>query len=169
MKSEYNLADLRNSGAPQKEIEKQQAKVRNFASEFTKARADYNRRYPSERYVSNTRAELKKLKMMKSQKHLMREKESNQSINKMKLKDHVFSQIGANQKTKKILLKSGERQKKRLETNQATFTKNEKVNKELLERLGIKNSVLEQEREVFQQDKADLDMLIEVIKKLSVI
>ena len=87
----------------------------------------------------------------------------------MKLKDHVFSQIGANQKTKKILLKSGERQKKRLETNQATFTKNEKVNKELLERLGIKNSVLEQEREVFQQDKADLDMLIEVIKKLSVI
>ena len=50
LKSEYNLADLRNSGAPQKEIEKQQAQVRTFASDFAKARGDYNRRYPSENY-----------------------------------------------------------------------------------------------------------------------
>ena len=35
LKSDYNLADLRNLGTPQKEIEKQQAKVRNFASDFT--------------------------------------------------------------------------------------------------------------------------------------
>ena len=55
LKCEYNLADLRNSGAPQKEIEKQQAEVRNFASDLTKARGDYNRRYPSERYTTNTR------------------------------------------------------------------------------------------------------------------
>ena len=30
LKSEYNLADLRNSGAPQKEIEKQQAPSKKF-------------------------------------------------------------------------------------------------------------------------------------------
>ena len=39
--------------------------------------------------------------------------------------------------------------KKRLEKNQATYEKNEEEKKELLERLGIKKSVLEQEREVF--------------------
>ena len=61
LKSEYNLADLRNSGAPQKEIEKQQAEVRNFASNFTKARGDYNRRYPSERYESNTRPQFEEV------------------------------------------------------------------------------------------------------------
>ena len=54
LKAEYNLADLRNSGASQKEIEKQQAQVRIFSSDFTKERGDYNRRYPSERY-ENTR------------------------------------------------------------------------------------------------------------------
>ena len=61
LKSEYNLADLRNSGAPQKEIEKQQAEVVNFASDFTKARGHYNRRYPSERYVSNTRPQFEEV------------------------------------------------------------------------------------------------------------
>ena len=49
LKSEYNLADLRNSDASQKEIEKQQAQVRTFASDFTKARGDYNRGYTSEK------------------------------------------------------------------------------------------------------------------------
>ena len=61
MKSEYNLADLRNSGAPQKEIVKQQAQVRNFASDFAKARGDYNRHYPSERFVSNTRPQFEEV------------------------------------------------------------------------------------------------------------
>ena len=61
LKSEYNLADLRNSGAPQKKIEKQQAEVRNFASDFTKARGDYNRRYPSERFESNTRPQFEEV------------------------------------------------------------------------------------------------------------
>ena len=57
LKSQYNLADLRSSGAPQKEIEKQQAKVRNFATDFAKSRRDYNRRYPSERYVTDRQYE----------------------------------------------------------------------------------------------------------------
>ena len=61
LKSEYNLADLRNSGAPQKKIEKQQAEVRNFASDFTKARGDYNRRYPSESFESNTRPQFEEV------------------------------------------------------------------------------------------------------------
>ena len=43
-------------------------------------------------------------------------------------------------------------------------TKKKKM--ELLERLGIKNSVLEQEREVLQKEKADLDVLIEGDKKI---
>ena len=57
MKSEYTLADLRNSGASQKEIEKQQAQVRTFASDFTMARGAYNRRYPSDKYEPKTQYE----------------------------------------------------------------------------------------------------------------
>ena len=57
LKSEYSLADLRNLGAPQKDIEKQQAQVRNLASDFAKARGDYNKSYPSDKYASNTREE----------------------------------------------------------------------------------------------------------------
>ena len=44
--------------------------------------------------------------------------------------------------------------------------KTKKKKMELLERLGIKNSVLEQEREVLQKEKADLDVLIESNKKI---
>ena len=61
MKAVYNLADLKNSGAPQSEIEKPQAKVRNSEIDFTKERADYNKRYPSERYQSNTRADFEEV------------------------------------------------------------------------------------------------------------
>ena len=46
------------------------------------------------------------------------------------------------------------------------MTKNEEEKKELLDRLGIRQSVLEKEREVFQKEKADLDMLIEGDKKI---
>ena len=42
LKAEYTLADLRNSGASQREIEKQEAQVRIFSSDFTKARGAYN-------------------------------------------------------------------------------------------------------------------------------
>ena len=61
LKAEFNLADLRTSDASQREIEKQQAKVRNFASDFTKARGDYNRRYPSDKYVPNDREEFEEV------------------------------------------------------------------------------------------------------------
>ena len=44
--------------------------------------------------------------------------------------------------------------------------KTRKKKKELLDRLGIRKSVLEQEREVFQKEKADLEMLIENDKKI---
>ena len=53
LKSEYELADLRSSGATQKEIYKQQVKVKKFATDFAKSRGDYNRRYPSERFVTD--------------------------------------------------------------------------------------------------------------------
>ena len=44
--------------------------------------------------------------------------------------------------------------------------KTRKKKNELLERLGIKTSVLEQERKVFQKEKADLVMLIENDEKV---
>ena len=57
LKSEYTLADLINSGASQKEIEKQQTQVRTFASDFAIARGAYNRRYPSEKIELKTQYE----------------------------------------------------------------------------------------------------------------
>ena len=53
LNSAYKFADLKNSAAPQREIEKQQAELRKSEGNFTKARADYNKRFPSERYESN--------------------------------------------------------------------------------------------------------------------
>ena len=61
MKAVFNFADLKISDVPQREIEKQQAKVRTFDANFTKARADYNKRYPSERYESDTRADFEEV------------------------------------------------------------------------------------------------------------
>ena len=53
-----------------------------------------------------------------------------------------------------------------MERNQATYEKNEEEKKRLLERLGIKNPVLEKEREVFQKELANLDRLIEADKEI---
>ena len=47
--------------------------------------------------------------------------------------------------------------------------KTRKKKKELLDRLGIRKSFLEQEREAFQKEKANLDLMIEKDKKLSAI
>ena len=149
LKSEYNLADLRNSDAAQKEIEKQQAQVRNFASDFAKACGDYNRRYPSERYeIFDERQRIKSII------------KQNEALRSRMVSDRYISE---NQEKKPEVRESA---KKRLEKSQATYEKNEEEKKELLERLGIKKSVLEQEREVFQKEKADLDMLIESDKKI---
>ena len=125
LKSEYNLADLRNSGAPQKEIEKQQAKVRNFASEFTKARADYNRRYPSERYVSNARPEFEEVEADEKP-ETFDERKRIKSINKQNeaQRSRILSDryISENQeKTPEVR----EAAKKRLARNHATYEKNE--------------------------------------------
>ena len=61
LKSAYNFADLKNSDAPRREIEKQQAKVRASEADFTKAREDYNKRSPSERYESNIVADFEEV------------------------------------------------------------------------------------------------------------
>ena len=164
MKAEYNLADLRNSGAPQKNIEKQHAQVRNFASDFTKARGDYNKRYPSDKYVSNTTEEevlddeepeiFDEIQIIKS---IIKQ---NEALRSRMIADRYISEN--QEKTTEVRNEA----KKRLETNQATYEKNEEEKKELLQRLGIKKTVLEKEREVFQKEKADLDMLIEDDKKI---
>ena len=166
LKSEYNLADLRNSGAPQKEIERQQAEVRNFASDFTKARGDYNRRYPSERFESNTRPQFEEVpddeepEIFDERQRIKSIIKQNEALRSRMVSDRYISE---NQEKTPEVRKAA---KKRLEKNHATYEKNEEEKKELLERLGIKKSVLEQEREVFQKEKADLDMLIEGDKKI---
>ena len=166
MKSEYNLADLRTSGAPQREIEKQQAQARNFASDFTKARVNYNRRYPSDKLVSNTEEEFENV-LDDEDPEIIDERQIIKSIIKQNdaLRSRMISDRYISENQEKITEARNEA-KKRLERNQATYEKNKLEKKMLLERLGIKNSVLEKEREVFQKEKADLDMLIESDKKI---
>ena len=162
MKSE----DLRNAGAPQKEIDKQQAQVRNFASDFTKARGDYNRRYPSDKYVSNTRQEFEEVpddeepEIFDERKRIKSIIKQNEALRSRMVSDRYI--LENQEKTPEVR----EAAKNRLEKNQATYEKNEEEKKELLERLGIKKSVLEQERGAFQKEIADLDMLIEGDKKI---
>ena len=142
MKSEYNLADLRNSGAPQKEIEKQQAEVRNFASDFTKARGDYNRRYPSERYESNTRPQFEEVpddeepEIFDERQRIKSIIKQNEALRSRMVSDRYISE---NQEKTPEVRKAA---KKRLEKNQATYEKNEEEKKELLERFGIKKVCL---------------------------
>ena len=52
LKSLYNLAGLKNSDAPQGEIEKAQTEVRSSEAAFIKECGDYNKSHPSERYKS---------------------------------------------------------------------------------------------------------------------
>ena len=164
LKAEYNLADLRNSGAPQKNIEKQQAQVRNFASDFTKARGDYNKRYPSDKYVSNTREEEvlddEEPEIFDERQIIKSIIKQNEALRSRMIADRYISEN--QEKTTEVRNEA----KKRLERNQATYEKNEEEKKELLQRLGIKKAVLEKERKVFQKEKADLDMLIEDNKKI---
>ena len=140
--------------------------VRNFASDFTKAGVDYNRRYPSDKYVSNARQEFEEVpddeepEIFDERKRIKSTIKQNEALRSRMVSDRYISE---NQEKKPEIREAA---KKRLEKNQATYEKNEEEKKELLERLGIKKSVLEQEREVFQKEKADLDMLIEGDKKI---
>ena len=164
LKAEFNLADLRTSDAPQREIKKQQARVRNFASDFTKARGDYNRRYPSDKLVSNAVENV----LDDEEPEIFDERQIIKSI--IKQNEALRSRINADKYISENQEKSSEVReaaKKRMERNQATFEKNEEEKKELLERLGIKKPVLEKEREVFQKELANLDRLIEADKEIT--
>ena len=166
LKSDYNLADLRNSGASQKEIEKQQAQARTYASDFAKARGDYNRRFPSDKFVSNTREEFEEVPD-DEEPEIFDERQRIKSI--IKQNDALRSRINLDLSISENQEKTAEARnaaKKRLERNQATYEKNEEEKKELLDRLGIKQTVLEKEREGLQKEKADLDVLIEGDKKI---
>ena len=166
LKAEFNLADLRTSDASQREIEKQQAQVRGFASDFTKARGDYNKRYPSDKFISNTREEFEEVPD-DEEPEIFDERQRIKSI--IKQNDALRSRINTDRYISGNKEKTAEERndaKKRMEKNQATYDKNEEEKKELLDRLGIKKAVLEKEREVFQKEKADLDMLIEGDEKI---
>ena len=165
LKAEFNLADLRTSDASQRDIEKQQAQVRIFASDFTKARGDYNRRYPSDKLVSNA---VENVVDDDEEPEIIDERQYVKSIIKQNeaLRSRILSDkyISENQEKKPEVREAA---KKRMERNQATFDKNEEEKKRLLERLGIKNPVLEKEREVFQKELANLDLLIGAEKKVA--
>ena len=140
LKSEYNLADLRNSGAPQEEIEKQQAQVRTFEVASTKARTDYNRRYPSERIEPKTKysevpddEEPEIFDERQRIKSIMKQNEA------LRTRNNADRYISENQEETPEIRESA---KKRLEKNQATYEKNEEEKKELLDRLGIKKICL---------------------------
>ena len=151
LKAEFNLADLRTSDASQREIEKQQARVRIFATDFTKARGDYNRHYPSDKLVSNAVENVlddEEPEIFDERQYIKSIIKQNEALRSRILADKYISE---NQEKKAEVREAA---KKRMETNQATFEKNEEEKKRLLEHLGIKNPVLEKEREVFQKEKS---------------
>ena len=164
LKAEYTLADLRNSGASQREIEKQEAQVRNFASDFTITRGAYNTRYPSDQI------ELKELYEEvpdDEEPEIFNERQRIKLINYQN--DALSARINLDMGLSKNQEKTPEIReaaKKRLEKNQATYEKNEEEKKELLDRLGIRKPFLEKEREAFQKEKRNLDKLIEGDKKV---
>ena len=164
MKSDYTLADLRNSGASQREIEKQEAQVRTFASDFTKARGAYNTRYHSDQIEPKERFEEVP---DDEEPEIFDERERIRGIIKQNeaLRARIRIDMGLSENQEKTP-EIREAAKKRLEENQATYDKNEEEKKELLDRLGIKKSVLEKEREVFQKEKENLDLLIEADEKI---
>ena len=166
-KADYTLADLRNSGASQREIEKQEAQVRTFASDFTKARGAYNRRYTSDQIESKDQYEEVP---DDEEPEIFDERERIRGIIKQNeaLRARINIDMGLSENQEKTP-EIREAAKKRLEKNQATYEKNEEEKKELLDRLGIRKSFLEQEREAFQKEKANLDLMIEKDKKLSAI
>ena len=128
-KSKYNLADLRNLGAPQKDIEKQQAQVRNFASDFAKARGDYNKSYPSDKYVSNTREEFEEVPD-DEEPEIFDERQRIKSI--IKQNEALRSRMAADRYISENQEKTTEainEAKKRLERNQATYEKNDEEKK----------------------------------------
>ena len=53
MKSAYNFADLKNSGASESEMKKSQAKISVIEADYTKERAKLNKKFSSEMYESN--------------------------------------------------------------------------------------------------------------------
>ena len=159
LKSQYNLADLRNSGTLQKDIEKQKAQVRNFASDFAKAHGDYNKSYPSHKYVSNTREEFEvpddeEPEIFDERQRIKSIIKQNEALRSRMIADRFISEN--QEKTTEARNKA----KKRLDKNQATYEKNEEEKKRASSTAWHKKVCL-RKREVFQKEKADLDMLIE--------
>ena len=164
MKEGFNLAALRTSDATQREIEKQQARVRMSASDFIKARGDYNRRHPSDKLVSNAVENV----LDDEEPEIIDERQYVRSI--IKRNEALRSRIIADKYISENQEKGAEEReeaKKRIERNQAAYEKNVEEKNRILDRLGIKKPFLEKEREAFQKEKADLSVMIESDKKIA--
>ena len=127
LKAEYTLADLRNSGASQREIEKQEAQVRTFASDFTKLRGAYNKRYTSDKYEPETQFEEvpddEEPEIFDERQRIKSIIKQNEALKNRINKDRFLSEN--QEKTPEIR----ESATKRLEKNQATYEKNEEEKK----------------------------------------
>ena len=126
-KAQYTLADLRNSGASQREIEKQEAKVRTFASDLTKGRVAYNRRYTFDQIEQKEQLEEvpddEEPEIFDERQRIRLIIKQNEALKDRINKDRFLSEN--QEKTPEIR----EAAKKRLEKNQATYEKNEEEKK----------------------------------------
>ena len=163
LKEQMILADMRDSSASKEAIEKQQTQVRKTDSNYIIDLGAYNNKYPTEKIITETFYDE------------VPDDEDPEVINQrqmvltiVKQNDALRSRIVSDKYTlrsQKETAEEREEVQKRLETNQATYYKNEEEKNELLEELGISDSVLEQERLVLQKEKDQLDVLIEKDKK----
>lgn len=124
LKSAFTLADLRTSDVGQREIEKQQMWLRTSEAEFAKTLADYNKRYPSDKYeVKQVYEEVPDDQEEEIPDDRKRIKAINRQISELKsriIKDQIISQNQENG------LERRESAKKGIEQNNATLKKSRK-------------------------------------------
>ena len=130
LKAEYNLADLRISGASQREIEQQEAQVRTFFSDSTMARGVYNRRYPSDQTEPKERFEEvpddEEPEIFDERQRIKSIIKQNQAL---RARINLDMSLSENQEKTPEIREAAE---KRLEENQATYEKNEEEKKSFL-------------------------------------
>lgn len=139
LKSAFTLSDLRTTDVSQKEIEKQQMQLRNSEAEFAKARADYNGRYPSDKYeVKQVYEEIPD----DEEEEIPDDRQRLKAIDKQN--GYLIIRINADRaisQDEKNTLEKRESAKERMERNEATYDKNREERNKIIDRLGIRKSV----------------------------
>ena len=143
-----------------------QAKVRIVDADYTKAHVEYNERFLTEKYESNIGEDYQEIEDDEAPEKFDKRQRIKSIIKHNKaLKTRILMDVYISENPKETP-ERGEESKNRLEKNKATYEKNDEEEKEPLERLGIKNLVLEKEVEALQKQNADLDRLVEEDRKI---